>query len=95
MIALYGHGQFLSGNSAEARAALHALEQMQTTRFVPSIYLAAVHLGLGETNQTFDLLEQAYQERTDRMIYLGVDPIADPLRGDPRFKQLLQKIGIK
>ena len=95
MIALYGHAQGIAGNPAEARAALHALEQMRASRLVPSIYLAAVHLGLGETSQTFDLLEQAYQERNDRLIYLGVDPIVDPLRGDPRFKQLLLKIGIK
>jgi hypothetical protein len=70
-------------------SALPIPQQIRAAQFVPSRYLAAVHLGLGKTRQRLDLLEQAYQERTDRMIYLGVDPIADPLRGDPRFRQLV------
>ena len=94
MIALYGHAQGLAGNAAEARATLHALEQLQTKRFVPSFYLAGIQLGLGETKNALDLLDEAYQQRIDRLVYLGVDPMADSLRSNPRFQDLLHRVGL-
>jgi len=93
MIMAYGHAQALAGNAQEARNALQRLEQLRGARFVPSLYPAAIHVGLGEKDEAFRLLELAYQERIDRLVYLNVDPMADPLRRDPRFAQLMAKIG--
>lgn len=52
-------------------------------------------MGLGEKSTALDWLDRAYQERNDRLVYLGVDPMADPLRSEPRFTELLRKIGIR
>jgi len=94
MLMAYGHTQALAGNVAEARAALRKLEQLAGTRFVPNLYPAAIHVGLGENDEAFRLLDLAYQERIDRLVYLNVDPMADPIRSDPRFAQLMAKIGL-
>jgi len=94
LVMAYGHAQALAGNAKEAREALRKLEALRGTRFVPPLYLAAIHLGLGEKDEAFHLLELAYKDRVDRLVYLGVDPIADPIRSDPRFDQLLSKIGV-
>jgi TolB-like protein/tetratricopeptide (TPR) repeat protein len=93
MLMAYGHTQALAGNASEARAALHNLQQQAATRFVPNLYPAAIHLGLGEKDEAFRLLGLAYQEKIDRLVYLNVDPMADPLRSDPRFAQLMAKVG--
>jgi TolB-like protein/Flp pilus assembly protein TadD len=93
MVMAYGHAQALAGNSGEARAALQKLQQQATARFVPSLYAAAIHVGLGEKDEAFRLLDPAFQERVDRLVYLNVDPMADPLRSDPRFAQLMAKVG--
>src|SRR5712692_7578191 len=93
MVMAYGHAQALAGDTVEARKALNTLTQMQRTRLVPDIYLAAIHVGLGEKDQAFQLLGNAYQARIDRLVYLKVEPMADPLRSDPRVAQLLAKIG--
>jgi hypothetical protein len=55
--------------------------------------LAAIFVGLGQTDDAFHELDLAYKERVDRLVYLNVDPMADPLRSDPRFAQLMAKIG--
>src|SRR6267143_782704 len=93
MLMAYGHTQALAGNAGEARAALQKLQQLAGTRFVPNLYPAAIHVGLGEADEAFRLLDLAYQERIDRLVYLNVDPMADPIRSDPRFAQLMAKIG--
>ena len=93
MIMAYGHTQAMAGNAQEARAALQKLQQLAVNRFVPSLYPAAIHVGLGEMDEAFRLLELAHEERIDRLVYLNVDPMADPLRTDPRFAQLMAKIG--
>jgi TolB-like protein/Tfp pilus assembly protein PilF len=93
MLMAYGHTQAVAGNVAEARAALQQLQQLSAARFVPSLYPAAIHVGLGETDDAFRLLDIAHQERIDRLVYLNVDPMADPLRSDPRFAQLMAKVG--
>src|SRR5712692_11420972 len=85
MVMAYGHTQALAGNAAEARAALQKLQQLARTRFVPNLYPAAIHVGLGEPDEAFRLLDLAYQEKVDRLVYLNVDPMADPLRSDLRF----------
>jgi len=92
MLMAYGHAQALAGNAGEARAALRELQQLASTRFVPNLYPAAIHVGLGEVDEAFRLLDLAYQERIDRLVYLNVDPMADPIRSDPRFAQLMAKI---
>ena len=94
MLMAYGHTQALAGNAAEARAALQKLQQLRSNRFVPSLYPAAIYVGLGEKDQAFRLLDLAFQEGIDRLVYLNVDPMADPLRSDPRFAQLMAKIGL-
>ncbi len=106
MVMAYGHTQALAGNADEARSVLKKLERLREIRslpklsvgpttlpFIPSLYLAAIHVGLGETDDAFRDLDRAYQEHVDRLVYLNVDPMADPLRSDARFTQLMAKIG--
>lgn len=94
MIALYGHALAISGDIAGARKALADLERLSQSRYVSSLYFAAIYMGLGEKARALDYLDQAYKEHNDYLAYLGVDPIADPLRSDPRFAQLMAKIGL-
>jgi len=94
MVSLYGHALGISGDSAGARKALADLQHLAQSRYVSSLYFAAVYTSLGDTPTAFNWLDRAYRERTDYLIYLGVDPIADPLRSHPRFIQLLKKIGV-
>lgn len=94
MIALYGHALALSGDPAGAREALADLQRLAQSRYVSSLYFAAVYTGLGENRTALDWLDRAYKERNDRLVYLGAEPMADPLRSDPRFMQLLAKIGV-
>ena len=95
MIALLGHALAISGDAAGARKALADLQRLAQSRYVSSLYFAMVYLGLGENKTALDWLDRAYRERTDRLVYLGAEPMADPLRSDPRFNQLLHKIGIQ
>ena len=95
MISLYGHALAVSGDTVGAHKALADLQHSAQSRYVSSLYFAAIQLGLGEKSSALDGLERAYKERNDYLAYLGVDPIADPLRSDPRFTQLLHKIGIQ
>lgn len=94
MTSLYGHALAASGNLAGAHKTLSELRRLASSRYVSPLYFAAVHTGLGEKDQALEWLERAYHQRTDRLVYLGVDPIADPLRAVPRFKELLRKIGV-
>jgi TolB-like protein/Tfp pilus assembly protein PilF len=94
MVAMYGHALGLSGETAKAKAQLALLQSLAPTRYVPALYFAAIHLGLGDKEAAIQSLEQAYKEGNDRLVYLGMDPIADPLRGDPRFVDLMKRVGL-
>ena len=94
LLGLYGHALAIAGDKAGAQQVLAKLEQSSTIRYVPALYFAAVYTGLGDKEQTFHWLEKAFNEQDDRLVYLGVDPIADPLRGDPRFQQLMKRSGL-
>jgi len=90
--ALYGHALAVSGDTAGARKTLADLKQLAQTRYVSAIYFACVYTGLGDNKMALDWLDKAYKERNDRLVYLNVDPMADPLRSEPRFRDLMTRL---
>lgn len=53
-----------------------------------------VYAGLGEKGQAFRWLERSYQDHDFEMAWLKVDPFIDPLRSDPRFADLVRRVGL-
>jgi TolB-like protein/Flp pilus assembly protein TadD len=90
--ALYGHALALSGDVAGARKTLADLKLLAQTRYVSAIYFACVYAGLGDNKMALDWLAKAYNEHNDRLVYLNVDPMADPLRSEPRFQNLMKRL---
>src|SRR5881275_1399331 len=83
----------LSGNKLEAEKILDQLKELSKQRYVAAYSFALVYLGLGDKEQALRWLEQSYQDRAGSDIgYIRVDPLVDPLRGDPRFEALAEKI---
>jgi len=91
-IMLYGYACAQAGRRPEALQALEALHAMSEKRFVSAFLVAGVYVGLGEKDNAFQSLEKAYEERSGRLVYLGVAPAFDPLRSDPRFQDLVRRI---
>jgi pentatricopeptide repeat protein len=56
--------------------------------------LVWAHAGLGDKDQAFAWLERSYEERRQRMVWLNVDPLLEPLRSDPRFTDLVRRVGL-
>ena len=91
-----GHAYAMAGNRDAAMKALASLQSTASSgHYVPAVYSAGIYAGLGDRDQTMKWLDKAYQEQTDYLINLKVDPMADPLRSDPRFKDLLRRIGLE
>jgi len=90
--ALYGHALALSGDTAGARRALADLQRLAKGRYVSALYFAGIYTGLGEKSTAMDWLDKAYKERNDRLVYLNVDPMADPLRSELRFQNLMKRL---
>jgi tetratricopeptide (TPR) repeat protein len=84
----------LAGQKDEARRLLAELQAKSETQYIPPYFLATVQVGLGEKEQALGLLERGYNERDAYMTWLKVEPALDPLRAEPRFKQLLARLGL-
>jgi len=82
-----------AGQRAEARAILTEMERLSRTRYVPPVYPAMVHMGLGDKRRALDLLDQAFVDRSDWILQLPVEPQFDVLRGEKRFQDLLRRAG--
>ncbi len=83
-----------AGRTAEARAALRELLQSARRQPVQSGVIAGAYLALGDKDQALAWLERAYAERSNDMTSLKVNPGLDPLRSDPRFQSLLERVGL-
>jgi tetratricopeptide (TPR) repeat protein len=86
--------QARAGRKEATRAILAELEAQSRRRYVSPAAFVFVSIALGDTDGAFAWLEKAAQDRTNLMIFLGVYPPLDPLRSDPRFKELLRRVGL-
>jgi eukaryotic-like serine/threonine-protein kinase len=81
-----------AGRRAEAEALLRELEAVAQRDYVSPVAFATVLLGLDDRSGALDWAERAYDERRGWLAYLQVNPILDPLRGEPRFRDLVQRM---
>jgi serine/threonine protein kinase/tetratricopeptide (TPR) repeat protein len=87
-----GHVAARRGRVDETRAVLNELYQRSQTRYVSPVALCGLHVALGEADDAFGWLEQAYRERRGWLAYLKIEPILDGLRNDPRFPRLVERM---
>jgi TolB-like protein/DNA-binding winged helix-turn-helix (wHTH) protein len=94
MVMAIGYAEAKAGNPASARKALDRLKEQSRSRYVPALYSAALYTSLGDSKDGIALLAKAYDEHSDYLIFLNVDPMADSLRAIPSFQALLRQIGL-
>ncbi len=81
-----------AGEREKAQAILRRLETGK--EYVSPEALTILHVALGEREQAFALLEHAYAAHDKQLIFLDVEPEFDPLRSDPRFQDLVRRVGL-
>jgi serine/threonine-protein kinase len=85
----------LLGRRDEAEEILSRLDEESRRQYVRGEYLAMGHAAVGNLDQAFDALERAYQARSAGLIYLHLDPGYEPLRADPRYTEMVRRIGLR
>jgi eukaryotic-like serine/threonine-protein kinase len=86
------HAYALVGRTDEALQILD--EAKKRDKYFPAYDIALIYVGLGQKDSAFEWLDKAVEERSPWLIHLTVDPRFDPIRLDPRFKNLIQRIGL-
>jgi pentatricopeptide repeat protein len=90
LISAYAH----AGRRKDALRLLDELKQRRQKGYVPAGAFVNAYLGMEDREQAFAWLEHAYQEQSNILQFLKVHPYFDPLRDDPRFKDLLHRVGL-
>jgi TolB-like protein/DNA-binding winged helix-turn-helix (wHTH) protein/Tfp pilus assembly protein PilF len=83
-----------TGQLVQARQALARLEQSNLRQPVDPALFADAYVGMGNKDEALAYLEKAFKLRSNRLVGLNVEPMYDPLRGDPRFQDLLRRVGL-
>lgn len=88
----YGYAR--AGKVDDAMKLLNTLEERLEETHLDSYLVAQVYTALGDNDEALEWLERAYQQHSPNLAFLRVDPPLDPLRSDPRFKALVQRVGL-
>lgn len=94
MLGFLGHAYGVAGNKAEASRILNELIELSKKVYVSPFYVSIIYLGLGENEKAMDWLEKAYDDRSNAIIFLKVDPDFDALRTNPRLQTMLRKLAL-
>lgn len=94
VIGALGESYALSGNRTEALAALTQLKEMSKERYVSPHCIAMIYAGLGDKDQAFEWLNKAFEARSEHLTWLKVDARMNPLRSDPRFAEMMRRVGL-
>jgi Flp pilus assembly protein TadD len=87
-----GEARALAGDNAGARRILDELKKRSKQHYVPPFSLALICIGLGAHDEALQWLVQAYDDHSTSMVYAKIDPSLDPMRSDPRFRELLRRM---
>lgn len=90
MTYLYGR----AGESAKARQKIKELLELNQRQPVDPIVVVQAYIGMGNNDEAIAWLEKAYLQHSNNLTALNVEPVYDPLRGDPRFQNLLRRVGL-
>jgi TolB-like protein/tetratricopeptide (TPR) repeat protein len=88
-----GMAHAAAGNRAEALKLAAALDNASKTRYVCAYEIAELHLSLGETDKAFEWMRKGVAEQCDCMMWLRAEPWIDPMRTDPRYLELMKRVG--
>ena len=81
------------GRKSEVRSMLAVLREVESSGYVSPVDFALVHLGLGEKEAALDELDRAFEMRDAALVYLRTQPALAPLRSEPRFRDVLKRMG--
>jgi serine/threonine-protein kinase len=93
--AFIAHAYAVSHREDKAREIIDDLMRLSKSRYVSPEDFAAIYIGLRDKDMAFKLLNKACEERTISMAYIKVEPLYDSLRGDPRYAELVRRIGLE
>lgn len=88
-----GYAHALAGQRAEAETLLSVLQDISQRKYVSPYSMLVIHLAIGPEERVFEILEQLYEERNDWLVWLKVSPELKSVRNDPRFKELMRRVG--
>jgi serine/threonine protein kinase/Tfp pilus assembly protein PilF len=94
MRAALAHTFGTAGRTEEAFQILDDLTKLAKKKYVAPYFFAGIHIGLGENDRAIEYLEKSYEEHSHWLIYLRIDPSMDGLRDNPRFQDLLRRVGL-
>ncbi len=83
------------GEREKAFSLLDQLRELSTSKTLPGMPLAILHIGLGEMEKAIEVLEEGYAQRDSNLLYVQCEPRLDPLRSDPRFQDLVNRMGFQ
>lgn len=93
-LAAYGHALAISGDTRGARDVIAQLQEKAKSRYVSAYDVSMVYAGLGDKDEAFKWLDKAEHDHASLLPYITWDRRADYLRPDPRFRTLLQRLGL-
>jgi TolB-like protein/Tfp pilus assembly protein PilF len=91
-LAFLGHAYAQSGDQTNAAECLGKLQALAAAQPLASYRFAILYTGLGARDQAIDALEKTFEERSDGLAFLKVEPLFDPLRSHPRFEELMRRM---
>lgn len=92
--AALGLAYSVTGKLDQTKKMMEAFKAQAKKRYIPATYFGMLYAGLGDKDQALHWLEKAYEERADGLTWLNVEPMLDPLRHNPRFQELIKRIGL-
>jgi tetratricopeptide (TPR) repeat protein len=94
VVAYLGYAYARASKRREAQNVLDELKARSANAYVSSYVFAIVYLGLGDRDRAFEWLEKTVPEHDDKLLFLKVEPVMDDLRSDPRFEDLVRRVGL-
>ncbi len=95
MLSVLGYVYGSAGRLDDARDILEELVELSRHSYVPGDFVAAIYIATGETDRAFEWLEKAYEGASSGLVYLGVSPVYDRMRADPRYQDLMRRVGLR